>query len=50
MEVAEVEPNGEFEHATSIAMGSTVHGQLRKNDVDFFKSRASRFITITISA
>ncbi|MGE0093287.1 MAG: hypothetical protein AB7M05_14500 [Alphaproteobacteria bacterium] len=40
-EVAETEPNNDFTRAIPIAMGATVHGQLSKKDVDYYKFRTS---------
>jgi pyruvate/2-oxoglutarate dehydrogenase complex dihydrolipoamide acyltransferase (E2) component len=40
-DIGEVEPNGGFETATPIRMGTVMHGQLTKDDVDFFKFRTS---------
>jgi hypothetical protein len=41
MDIGEVEPNGGFETATPIRIGTVMHGQLTKDDVDFFKFRTS---------
>lgn len=40
-DVGEVEPNDGFASATPVELGSTIHGQLTRNDVDFFKFRTS---------
>jgi hypothetical protein len=38
---AEVEPNAAMSNATSVAIGSTIRGQLTRGDVDWFSFRTS---------